>query len=226
MGAKSPGLWTPPKPGEPKPLVSSVGAGPAQIIGPYSWGSHRSRLTDHLRSSRKNGTLSAEDFDRVVTWIDLNAPYYPDHDDYYTANTWGRSPLDHKQLQRLGQLVLAAPGGKQYGWASVTDYLGGPLGQLMGRGVLPVNFTRPELSDCLEAFPSKTDPGYVEALALIQTGKMALAEHPRADMAGYKPCEADQQRLDHHAARQAVEARVRQAIREGTRVYDEPRGPN
>ena len=89
--AKSPGLWTPPKAGEPKPLVSSAGAGPVQVIGPYAWGSRRSRLTDHLRSARKDGTLSAEDFDRVVTWIDLNAPYYPDHDDYYTANPWGRA---------------------------------------------------------------------------------------------------------------------------------------
>ena len=96
--ARSPDVWSPPEPGEPKPLVSTIGAGPVPVVGPYSWGSHRSRLVDLLRAGHEEVRLSAEELDRIVTWIDLNAPYYPDHEDYYTANTFGRSPLDHAQL--------------------------------------------------------------------------------------------------------------------------------
>ncbi|HUT88998.1 MAG TPA: hypothetical protein VMY37_05860 [Thermoguttaceae bacterium] len=218
--ARSPDVWTPPRPAEPKPLVSSVGAGPVPVVGPYAWGSHRSRLVELLQAGHEEVKLSPEELDRIITWIDLNAPYYPDHVDYYTANTFGRSPLDHAQLLRLGQLVLAAPGGKDLGWNSVTNYTGSPLGRRMAAGELPINFTRPEQSACLKAFPDPADPGYQEALALIRSGQEMLARHPRVDMPGFVPCVVDRQRLDYHAERQRVDERNRRAIRRGTKVYD------
>jgi hypothetical protein len=215
--ARSPDLWRPPRPGEPKPLVSSIGAGPVPVVGPYSWGSHRSRLIDLLLAGHENVQLSPEDFDRIVTWIDLNAPYYPDHHDYYSANTFGRSPLEHAQLLQLGRLVLAAPRGNDFGWNSVTDYTGSPLGRRMAAGELPINFTRPEQSACLRAFPGPADPGYQQALALIRSGQEMLARHPRVDMPGFVPCVADQQRLDYHALRQEINEANRRAIVEGRR---------
>ncbi|MCX6926908.1 MAG: hypothetical protein NT154_27430 [Verrucomicrobia bacterium] len=220
--ASSPALWHLPKPGEPKPLISIVGTGPLPVVPPYSWGSHRSRLVDLLRAGHEKVKLSPEEFDRIVTWIDLNAPYYARYEDYYTANTWGRSPLDHQQLLRLGQLVSAAPEGKRWGWSSVTEYIGGstPPGSLMASGELPVNFTRPERSACLRAFPTPEQPGYTEALALIRAGQSMLAEHPRADMAGFQPCAADQERLNAWRQRREMEEGIWQALREGRQVYD------
>ena len=218
--ARSPAVWTPPDPSEPKPLVSTAGAGPVPVVGPYSWGSHRSRLVDLLRGGHEDVKLSPEELDRIVTWIDLNAPYYADYADYYTANTFGRSPLDHRQLLRLGQVVLAAPDGKKHGWNSVNDYLGGPLGRLMDRGELPVNFTRPRHSACLRAFPDTSAPGYREALALIEAGRGMLSRHPRADMPGCVPCQPDRQRLSHYAARQEIEQRNRRALRQSRKAYD------
>jgi hypothetical protein len=191
-------------------------------VPPYSWGSHRSRLVDLLRAGHAKVKLSPEEFDRIITWIDLNAPYYAQYEDYYTTNTWGRSPLDHRQLLQLGQLVSAAPGGKHWGWNSVTEYIGGaaPPGSLMASGEIPVDFTRPERSACLRAFPTTNSPGYTEAIALIRTGQAMLTEHPRADMPGFKPCGADQERLDAWRQRQEIEQGVWQAMREGRQVYD------
>jgi hypothetical protein len=222
----SPALWHLPKRDEPKPLISMVGTGPLPVVPPYSWGSHRSRLVDLLRAGHEGVKLTPEELDRIVTWIDLNAPYYAVYEDYYTGNTWGRSPLDHRQLLRLGQLVSAAPDGKLWGWSTVTAYIGGstPPGSLMASGELPVNFTRPERSACLRAFPNTDAPGYAEALALICAGQAMLAQHPRADMPGFQPCPADQQRLDAWHQRRQIEQAVWQALREGRKVYDAAQG--
>jgi hypothetical protein len=220
--ARSPGVWSLPDKGEKKPLISSIGSGPLPVVVPYSWGSHRSRLVDVIKSDKYK--LTKEEIDRIVTWIDLNAPYYPDYPDYYTLNTYGRSPLNHKELLKLGQIILAAPDGKNYGWNNVTAYIGGsvPPGKLMGRGdsPLPVNFTRPEFSACLRAFPDKSANGYAEALSLIKAGAAMLKEHPRVDMPGFKPCENDRERLDFHALRRKVEANNREALAKGLKVYD------
>jgi hypothetical protein len=220
--ARSPAIWQLPKAGKPKPLVSTVGTGPLPVVPPYSWGSHRSRLVDLLRAGHEKVAIPPEDLDRIVTWIDLNAPYYAAYEDYYTGNTWGRSPLDHRQLLRLGQLVAAAPDGKPRGWSTVTAYIGGstPPGSLMASGELPVNFTRPERSDCLRAFNRADAPDYADALTLIRAGQAMLAVHPRAEMPGFKPCVADQQRLDHYQQRQQIEQRVWQALRENRKIYD------
>lgn len=48
-----------------------------------------------------------------------------------------------------------------------------------------------------------------------------LAAHPRGDMPGFRPCEADQRRLDYHAYRRRIEARNRRAILKGEKIYDD-----
>jgi hypothetical protein len=90
----------------------------------------------------------------------------------------------------------------------------------MATGELPVNFTRPERSACLRAFRAASTPGYAEALSLIRAGQAMLAEHPRAEMPGFQPCVADQQRLDACRQRRQVEERVLQALRENRKIYD------
>ena len=77
-----------------------------------TWGSHVSRLAEVLRKGHgkpeidRQVKLSREDFDRIVTWIDLNAPYYPEYaGGMYRDNAYGRCPLDGNQVQKLASLT-------------------------------------------------------------------------------------------------------------------------
>jgi hypothetical protein len=149
-----------------KHLVNVPGAGPTQTLPPYSWGSHSSKLGAMMLKYLRDKTVSREDFDRVVTWIDINAPYYPTYASAYMDNLYGRSPLDNKQVARLGELV----------GVNLRDQ----------KNATQVSFSRPEKSPCLARFADKSDPKYVEALGIIQAGKDMLAARPGAEMPGFK----------------------------------------
>jgi len=220
LRSRSPSIWTSAQPGGKKPLISAVGAGPIREIAPYCWGSHRSRLVDILREGHYDVKLDREDLERIVTWIDLNTPYYPSHVTYYQTNTFGRCPLNHKQLARLGQLIAAAPDGAKYGWNDVKSYSPNQLTHRIMTLGSPINFTRPEHSLCLKAFADKDDPAYREALSIIQSGREMLEQHPRADMPDFKPCSADQHRVDYHNQRREIEAHNRRTIAQGDKIYD------
>jgi len=221
--ARSPAVWKRSKPGEKKPLISSVGAGPIKVIPPYSWGARLSSLVDLLRTGhgKEKVRLDAESLDRIVTWIDLNVPYYPSRVTYYGDNTFGRCPLDHKELSQLGKLLTAVPQTKKHSWSRVNGYSGGRLRTLIMTQGSPINFTRPEKSLCLTGFADKKDPNYLKALELIRGGGRMLTQHPRLDMEGFKPRPADQARLDYHAKRMEIERRNRLAIIEGRKAYDQ-----
>ena len=118
--------------------------------------------------------LDAESFDRIVTWIDINAPYYPEYASAYPANRYGRSPLDVDQLERLGALTK-------------TDF----SNQKMSAHI---SFTRPEKSPCLTRFNGTFDRDYREALAIIRDGQAMLRERPRADMPGFRLLDLDAER--------------------------------
>ncbi len=189
-----------------KGYVQVVGAGPAQVLMPMSWGSHLSRLAEILAQGHgkpeidRQVKLSREDFDRVVTWIDINAPYYPEYaGGMYRDNPYGRCPLDDGQVQKLAGLT----------------------GVNVAGDMLQASFTRPEISPCLARIPDKSDPRYKAALAVLQAGQAALARHPRPDMPGFKlddRIEIEQQgKFDR--LRQA-EAQSRAAIVAGRKKYD------
>ena len=122
---------------------------------PKTWGSHASRLAEVvLRGPRQDPEIDAkvkldpESFDRIVTWIDINAPYYPDYaGGAYRDNLYGRSPLD-----RPAAGATEPADRHEAGRPAVRR---------------EVNFTRPELSPCLAQFADKSDPQYREALAII-----------------------------------------------------------
>jgi hypothetical protein len=187
--------------------LKAIGAGPAGVQPAYSWGSHASPLIALLRKGHQEVQLDPESLDRLVTWIDINAPYYPTYDSAYPDAPGGRSPLDDAQLGRLGQLT-GVNWGAEANFGSST----GPW----------VSFDRPELSPCLAAFTATTDPQRQEALALIRTGKARLDERPRGDLPGFQPCAKDVQREAFYRERRTVERRNRQAIEDGQRVYDRP----
>jgi hypothetical protein len=183
-----------------KGYLRAIGAGPAEVQPALSWGSHASKLVEVLRQGHQGLALDAESFDRIVTWIDLNAPYYPTYASAYPDNLYGRCPLNNRQLERLGQLVglnLEDPA-----------------------NVAAISFDRPERSPALVPLAQRGDPNYAEALAIIQAGRDQLAQRPEADMPGFQPCPIDQQRERKYLQRRQIEAANRQAIREGRKVYD------
>ena len=205
LEGKSPVRWFPDDPNAPKALVKAVQDGPPAVLGAYAWGSHRSRLVDVIRSGHSGVKLSKEDFERVVTWIDLNTPYYGSYMSAYPGNAFGRSPLTGAQWGRLAELVKSGDGPK-------LEVGSGPQ----------ISLTRPERSPILSAFKDKNDPKYKEALAILQAGKDQLARQPREDMLGpaAKPVTPrDLERAQRYAQQLDWEARARQALAAGGKVY-------
>ena len=184
-------LWT-------KGALTVVGAGPPEIQQAYSWGSHASRLV-HFREGTNKHTdvkLTPDELERIVTWVDLNAPYYPSYASAYPQNPYGRSPLNGGQIDKLKQLGVDT-------------------------GIIDISFDRPEMSPGLAKLP-KTDPRYAEALAIIREGQQALKKNPNPDSEGFVPCEADQQRDRKYEMRAQIERQNRAAIRDGKKRYDTP----
>ena len=190
-----------------KKYIKAIGAGPADIQQPFSWGSHASKLVKVIREGHEDVKLTKAEFESIVTWIDLNGPYYPRYDSAYPDNLSGRSPLNSKQLNRLGTLT------------------GVPFVKLANHSTNrgpQLSFDRPQLSPCLQIFKDTSDPKYVEALAIIQAGSQMLQKRPRADMDGFQACPLDQRRQQVYTMRQQIELRNRRAICEGWKLYEDP----
>jgi hypothetical protein len=188
--------------------ITCVGGGPAPVQQAYSWGSHASRLVQTLRRGHKDVQLTPEEFDRIVTWIDLNAPYYPTYASAYPANLTGRCPLDNQEMKRL------------------TELTGIPFAELASfnrKQRAEISFERPALSPALARIPDRDSPEYREAFALIQTGAERLTKQPRGDMPGFLACPVDVARDEKYAAREAEEIRSRAALANGGKAYDTPR---
>lgn len=191
-----------------KNYVQVVGAGPAEVQMPKTWGSHASRLTAYLLEGHGDPEidrqihLDREAIDRVLTWIDINAPYYPDYaGGAFRDHPFGRAPLTMAELKRLGELT-----GVEQVEVKLTK---GDTRPLAGW----CNFTRPELSPCLAGFADRTDPRYGEALAILRTGQDRLAATPRPDMPGFRltdPVEIAQE--ERYQSRLEAAARIRAAL--------------
>ena len=187
--------------------IRAIGAGPHRIQQAYSWGSHASKLVKTIRQGHQKVTLDKESFDRIVTWVDINAPYYPSYASAYPGNLAGRSPLTNAELKRLGALA-------GLDFFKLTSYHAnqGPK----------VSFDRPELSPCLAAVKAKAPEAIEEALDIIRKGQERLANASRGDTADFAFCPLDQQREGKYTSRQKSEAHSRQAIAMGEKVMDAP----
>jgi hypothetical protein len=189
-----------------KGYIRAIGAGPAGIQDAYSWGASASKIIQVIRAGHHDVKLDKESFDRLATWIDINAPYYPTYYSAYPDSTAGRCPIDDKQLTRLGKLT-----GVDFNAQSCFASSTGPQ----------VSFDRPELSPCLAKL-DKSAPAYKEALAIIRAGKDSLAKQPRGDILdGFVPCPKDQQREAVYLQRRQIELRNRQAIGQHLKVYED-----
>jgi hypothetical protein len=182
--------------------LTCVGAGPAETRPAYSWGSHASKLIQVLRRGHEDVRLSPEELARLITWVDLNAPYYPDYESLRPDNPGGRAPISAAQLARLQQLTGVTVA-LNYGARQRTQ----------------VSFDRPELSPILGRL-DPSSPAYREALDIIEAGRAVLARTEPDYLPGFEPCAKDQERNAKYEARAATEARVYDAIRDGRRLYD------
>ncbi len=181
-----------------KKYVNVPGAGPFQTLLPKSWGSHVSRLAEVLLKGHGDPAIDAqvhldeEGFSRIVAWIDINAPYYPEYASAYRDNRYGRSPLDEAQLGEVRRLT----------------------------GSDEVNFTRPVWSPCLARFQNASDPARVAALSLIEDGRRTLAAGPRADLPGFRlVSETEIRQQAKYDALRSAEAQSRAAIAHGEKQY-------
>ena len=190
-------------------LTGAVHLGPPEVLPPFAWGSHHSKLVEVIGRGQHYGVkLDPESFDRLVTWIDLNAPYYGTYASTRMANYGGRSPLNDQQLARLSELTgIDVTGPKQ-------SHV--------------VNLTRPELSAALRMnlpkekgggaengkarFRDVDDPSYQEALAILKLGAADLLGRPRMDMPDATPDTRWIEFLDRLAAFEQAEATSRAAI--------------
>jgi hypothetical protein len=188
-----------------KKYIKAIGAGPSDIQQPYSWGSHASKLVEVIQEGHYDIKLSSDEFERIVTWIDINGTYYPRYDCAYPDNLTGRCPLNNEQIKRLTELT-----GVPFAKLAAHNQNKGPQ----------ISFDRPWLSPCLAKFEDKSDPGNIEALAIIEAGKQMLQQRPRADIPGFKACTIDQQRQNNYTIRQRAEACNRRAIQNGQKLYD------
>jgi hypothetical protein len=188
-------LWT-------QGALTCVGAGPAEIQQAYAWGSHPSKLIKKARAGHAKVALTAEELDRLITWVDLNAPYYPRYECAYPQNPGGRSPLTDGECKRLKELT---------GVQIALSHAAKQRSQL--------SFDRPELSRILAPVASN-EVARAEALALIREGARRLGERPRADMEGFAPDGQDVEREKKYQQRLDAERVVYEAIRAGSRVYD------
>ena len=185
-------------------FVTCAGGGRAEIYPAYSWGSHASRLTKKLYGHGKCA-LSAEERERVITWMDINAPYYPMYEVAYPDNPGGRMPLSIAEKKRLEELAGVKIANRHE-----------------ARQREQLDFDRPECSRILSGVTNAAVRA--EALAIVKAGGERLKATPRGDVVeGFVPCEADRRREERYRRRAAEEERVYSAIREGRKVYDEPR---
>jgi hypothetical protein len=81
-------------------LNDGYGAANVEPEQPMTFGSHQSRLVERLRTSLCGENLVREEFVRIVTWVDANAPYFGTHR--------GKKNLKWKDDPEFRPLPLAA----------------------------------------------------------------------------------------------------------------------
>jgi hypothetical protein len=188
-----------------KKKITEVGAGPAAIQQPYTWGAHASVLTGIIDGTHHEVQLTDDEKKIIYAWMDLNAAYYPVYESAYPDNIAGRCPLNDQELKQLGKLA-----GLDF-WA-LNNYQ---------RKVGPqISFERPELSPCLDPI-RKNKATYDEAIALIRTGGTRLKSIPNGSVVeGFVPCAKDRERLQRYEFRIKEESRFMKARTEGKKEYD------
>jgi len=217
-----------------RPFVQPIGPqGSVAIMAPRSRGAAASRLVDLLLAGHEDVRLDLESLDRIITWIDLNIPYY----DNTAVTRPFTGPLGN-QYTASGRAVIADP-------RPLWTALGNDCRSCHSQGfsveptkapcqVLdlpktlrrpPVNLTHPQESRILTAplarsagglelcgkpvWANRDTPAYRAALQVIQGWHDELVARPREDMPGSVPCPAYTATQNKRRAWLEIEARNR-----------------
>ena len=89
----TPSYWT------LRSYVRSTNEADSHLLLPYEFSADSSKLIRMLRKNHHNVTLPPEAWDRLITWIDLSAPYY---------GTWsenvGKAKVDkYRSVRKIGR---------------------------------------------------------------------------------------------------------------------------
>jgi len=158
----------------------------AAVTPPLAFGSHKSRLVHVLRGERhgKRVRLGREDWLRLVTWIDLNAPYH----DRFLNKRPAAPPYDMPNDRALAGKIAAIHGKRcsschksadvsRLDWLDIhrprrSLFLAAPLaGAAGGTG------------KCGSAvYRDRADPDYQAALQVVQAAVERVWARPRRDV--------------------------------------------
>ena len=183
-----------------KEMITPIGGGANKIYDAYEWGSYTSKLIQTLEEKHHDVALSDDELNTLITWVDLNAPYYPDYSSAYWKSPGGRSPLSSKEQSDISELT------------------GVKIERYSHDGPWHFNFTRPEFSPILENV--KDDATKEKVIEIIKLGSERFKATPRNDMPGYVPSEEHQRRPQRYGELFQRELAVRRAIQSGNKVYD------
>ena len=61
-------------------FTSNFGSASVPLEPPLSFGSHRSKMVKRILKDPCKSDLTREEFIKIVTWIDANAPFYGTHE--------------------------------------------------------------------------------------------------------------------------------------------------
>jgi hypothetical protein len=158
----------------------------AKITPALAFGSHKSKLIAALRGKRhkKNVRLSRNDWLRLVTWIDLNAPYH----DGFINKRLKRPPYDLPADRALQQKIASVherrckechqPGDvTRIDWINVREpgqslFLMAPLAKSAGGAQC-----------CRQAvYKDQTDPDYRAVLDMVTAAATKAWQQPRRDL--------------------------------------------
>jgi mono/diheme cytochrome c family protein len=168
-------------------LVSRSNVGDdAKITPPLAFGSHKSKLVQVLREGAcsKRAKLSGDDWLRLVTWIDANAPY---HDGFINKRPEDK-PYDLPADRALTDKIVAVHTGRctschqpaaisRCDWIDIfrprrSPFLTAPLAKEAGG-----------TGRCSQTvYKVQTDPDYQAVLRLVEAAAENAWDHPRRDL--------------------------------------------
>ncbi|MBI5395466.1 MAG: hypothetical protein HZA91_09250 [Verrucomicrobia bacterium] len=90
----------------PKPEAADA-MGYAPAVPPYTYGAHKSKLVSVLRAGHHDVKLTREDWIKLVTWVDANAPYYGSY--FGRRNIAYRGRPDFRPVPTLESALGIAP---------------------------------------------------------------------------------------------------------------------
>jgi len=165
----------------------------AKITPPLAFGSHKSKLVEVLRKEphAKRVALSKEEWRRLVTWIDANAPY---HDDFIDKRP-ERKPYDLAADAELGRTIAtvhakrcaschAAADVSRVAWIDIHEpkrslFLFAPLAKEAGGA-----------GRCKESvYKDENDPDYQAVRRAVEAAAKRVWAEPRRDVKALAPPE-------------------------------------